>query len=165
LGSRNASIPPSSTPSFRTPLTVSSSHSTYPPNETSPRQNQQRIALPVRVEPKVFFANERTFLSWLHFAVVLGGLAVGLLNFGDKVGKISAGMYTVVGEFLWMWMWMWRDDVVVAVVLLSRTSSWLWRISVEDRSGREIGSRIEFARCVAHGCLLGKARRVDRFHK
>ncbi len=59
----------------------------------------QRIALPVRVEPKVFFANERTFLSWLHFAVVLGGLAVGLLNFGDKVGKISAGMYTVVGGF------------------------------------------------------------------
>lgn len=29
--------------------------------------------------------NRRTFLSWLHFAVVLGGLAVGLLNFGDKV--------------------------------------------------------------------------------
>lgn len=29
----------------------------------------------------------RTFLSWLHFAVVLGGLAVGLLNFSDdKVG-------------------------------------------------------------------------------
>lgn len=27
---------------------------------------QKRIALPVRVEPKVFFANERTFLSWLH---------------------------------------------------------------------------------------------------
>lgn len=31
----------------------------------------------------------RTFLSWLHFAVVLGGLAVGLLNFGDKVGLTS----------------------------------------------------------------------------
>lgn len=29
----------------------------------------------------------RTFLSWLHFAVVLGGLAVGLLNFGDKVRR------------------------------------------------------------------------------
>lgn len=27
------------------------------------------IALPVRVEPKVFFANERTFLSWLHFGI------------------------------------------------------------------------------------------------
>jgi uncharacterized membrane protein YidH (DUF202 family) len=50
------------------------------------RTANKRIALPVRVEPKVSFANERTFLSWLHFTVVLGGLAVGLLNFGDKVG-------------------------------------------------------------------------------
>jgi hypothetical protein len=49
------------------------------------RTANKRIALPVRIEPKVFFANERTFLSWLHFTVVLGGLAVGLLNFGDKV--------------------------------------------------------------------------------
>ncbi|ORY23270.1 hypothetical protein BCR39DRAFT_549636 [Naematelia encephala] len=60
------------------------------------RTAQKRIALPIRVEPKVFFANERTFLSWLHFSVVLGGLAVGLLNFGDKVGKISAAMYTII---------------------------------------------------------------------
>lgn len=62
------------------------------------RTATKRIALPVRVEPKVSFANERTFLSWLHFTVVLGGLAVGLLNFGDKVGKISAAMFSVVGE-------------------------------------------------------------------
>lgn len=48
------------------------------------RTANKRIALPVRVEPKVSFANERTFLSWLHFTVVLGGLSVGLLNFGDK---------------------------------------------------------------------------------
>jgi len=60
------------------------------------RTAQKRIALPVRVEPKVFFANERTFLSWLHFTVVLGGLAVGLLNFGDKVGQISAAMFSLV---------------------------------------------------------------------
>ncbi|BFZ59879.1 GTPase regulator Nrf1 [Saitoella coloradoensis] len=56
----------------------------------------KRIALPVRVEPKVFFANERTFLSWLNFTIVLGGLAIGLLNFGDKVGRISAGLFTLV---------------------------------------------------------------------
>lgn len=61
------------------------------------RTANKRIALPVRVEPKVAFANERTFLSWLHFTVVLGGLAVGLLNFGDKIGKISAGMFSIVG--------------------------------------------------------------------
>lgn len=38
----------------------------------------------------------RTFLSWLNFTVVLAGLSIGLLNFGDKVGKISAGMFTLV---------------------------------------------------------------------
>lgn len=66
----------------------------------------KRIALPVRVEPKVFFANERTFLSWLHckcfvFAnhtvcIVLGGLALGLMNFGDRVGVISGVIFTIV---------------------------------------------------------------------
>jgi len=60
------------------------------------RTANKRIALPVRVEPKVAFANERTFLSWLHFTVILGGLAIGLLNFGDKVGKISAAMFSLV---------------------------------------------------------------------
>ena len=49
------------------------------------RTAAKRIALPVKVEPKVSFADERTFLSWLHFTVVLGGLAVGLLNFCDRV--------------------------------------------------------------------------------
>lgn len=33
---------------------------------------------------------------WLNFTVILGGLAVGLLNFGDKVGQISAGLFTAV---------------------------------------------------------------------
>ncbi|KAI9000217.1 vacuolar transporter chaperone 4 [Gaertneriomyces semiglobifer] len=70
----------------------------------------KRIALPVRVEPKVFFANERTFLSWLHFCIVLGGLALGLLNFGDRVGQISGLIFTVVAMlfmvyalFLYQW--------------------------------------------------------------
>lgn len=70
-----------------------------------PRKNQpltnkpnpgKRIALPTRVEPKVFFANERTFLSWLNFTVILGGLAIGLLNFGDRIGRVSAVLFTVI---------------------------------------------------------------------
>lgn len=56
----------------------------------------KRIALPTRVEPKVFFANERTFLSWLNFTVILGSLAIGLLNFGDRVGRISASLFTLL---------------------------------------------------------------------
>jgi hypothetical protein len=29
-------------------------------------------ATPMRIEPKTFFANERTFLSWLHMAITIG---------------------------------------------------------------------------------------------
>ncbi|KAL1980830.1 hypothetical protein VTN96DRAFT_3484 [Rasamsonia emersonii] len=67
--------------------------SSQPLLQTAPGK---RIALPTRVEPKVFFANERTFLSWLNFTVILGGLAIGLLNFGDRVGRISAGLFTFI---------------------------------------------------------------------
>ncbi|CAI7259702.1 CGH_3_collapsed_G0015120.mRNA.1.CDS.1 [Saccharomyces cerevisiae] len=63
----------------------------------SQRTPGKKIALPTRVEPKVFFANERTFLSWLNFTVMLGGLGVGLLNFGDKIGRvICAPLYQQV---------------------------------------------------------------------
>jgi uncharacterized membrane protein YidH (DUF202 family) len=56
----------------------------------------KRIALPVRIEPKVFFANERTFLSWLNFSIILGALAIGMLNFGDRPAFISAFLFTAV---------------------------------------------------------------------
>jgi len=85
------------------------------------RTASKRIALPVRVEPKVFFANERTFLSWLHFTVVLGGLAVGLLNFGDKVGKISAAMFSIVA----------------IGVMLYALVTYHWRASSIRRGGRQ----------------------------
>ncbi|KAF2421512.1 vacuolar transporter chaperone 1 [Tothia fuscella] len=67
--------------------------SSQPLLQTAPGK---RIALPTRVEPKVFFANERTFLTWLNFTIILGGLAVGLLNFGDRVGRISATIFTAI---------------------------------------------------------------------
>ncbi|KAI9356546.1 VTC domain-containing protein [Zopfochytrium polystomum] len=73
------------------------------------------IQLPVRVEPKVFFANERTFLSWLHFCIVLGGLALGLLNFGDQVGQISGVLFTCVALLFMLYsliLFQWRADKI-----------------------------------------------------
>ncbi|KAL8418682.1 hypothetical protein RB594_002048 [Gaeumannomyces avenae] len=67
--------------------------SSQPLLQTAPGK---RIALPTRVEPKVFFANERTFLSWLNFTVVLGALAIGMLNFGDRPAFISSFFFTFV---------------------------------------------------------------------
>ena len=78
----------------------------------------KRIAIPVRVEPKVYFASERTFLvrvlllslslllssssflisqSWLHFAIYIGTIATTLLNFippDDERGLFCAALFT-----------------------------------------------------------------------
>jgi uncharacterized membrane protein YidH (DUF202 family) len=39
--------------------------------------------VPTKVEPKVFFANERTFLSWMHMAVTLSSISVAIVAFAD----------------------------------------------------------------------------------
>ncbi|KZV90563.1 SPX-domain-containing protein [Exidia glandulosa HHB12029] len=54
---------------------------------TAPRGT--RIAVPVRIEPKVYFASERTFLQWLQFSVLIAFIPTTLLNFGS--GKGTAG--------------------------------------------------------------------------
>ena len=36
---------------------------------------------PVKVEPKVFFSNERTFLAWLHTSVLLAGASIAITSF------------------------------------------------------------------------------------
>ncbi|RPD74979.1 SPX-domain-containing protein [Lentinus tigrinus ALCF2SS1-7] len=57
------------------------------------------IAVPVRIEPKVYFAAERTFFKWLHFGIYIGTIATTLLNFippEDTVGLISAWIFTGV---------------------------------------------------------------------
>ncbi|KAF7374657.1 SPX domain-containing protein [Mycena sanguinolenta] len=57
----------------------------------------KRISVPVRIEPKVYFAAERTFLKWLNNAVFIGTIATTLLNFtspDDQRGLISAALFT-----------------------------------------------------------------------
>ncbi|KAJ3565174.1 hypothetical protein NP233_g7805 [Leucocoprinus birnbaumii] len=57
----------------------------------------KRISVPVRIEPKVYFAAERTFLKWLNISVFIGTIATTLLNFvpaDDPRGLISAGFFT-----------------------------------------------------------------------
>lgn len=48
----------------------------------------KKIHVPVRVEPKVYFAAERTFLAWLEFSIYIGTIAVTLLNFAPDVDSI-----------------------------------------------------------------------------
>lgn len=45
------------------------------------------VLLPAKNEPKTYFANERTFLSWLHMAVTIGSVASALLGFTGSSRK------------------------------------------------------------------------------
>ncbi|KAF2135025.1 SPX-domain-containing protein [Dothidotthia symphoricarpi CBS 119687] len=70
----------------------------------------KRIHVPVRVEPKVQLATERTFLSWLEFSILIGSIAATLLNFGDGIAFAAAWAFTIIaclaliysaGLYLW----------------------------------------------------------------
>eukprot|EP00879_Flechtneria_rotunda_P032077 GHRR01035229.1.p1 GENE.GHRR01035229.1~~GHRR01035229.1.p1 ORF type:complete len:471 (+),score=154.83 GHRR01035229.1:612-2024(+) len=56
----------------------------------------------MRIEPKTYFANERTFLSWLHMAVTLGSIAAALLGFSSSKGQtgLSAHLVEIIALIL-----------------------------------------------------------------
>mmetsp|Transcript_16483 Transcript_16483/g.28259 ORF Transcript_16483/g.28259 Transcript_16483/m.28259 type:complete len:740 (-) Transcript_16483:558-2777(-) len=45
----------------------------------------------MKIEPKTFFANERTFLAWLHMAVTLGSISAALLGFAAGSDESKSG--------------------------------------------------------------------------
>ena len=44
--------------------------------ESSPRDKQ--ISVPIRIEPKTFFANERTYLQWFNSSVLMGSIGIAI---------------------------------------------------------------------------------------
>jgi len=48
-----------------------------------------------RLEPKTFMASERTFLSWMHMAIVLASIAAALLAFSANSKKLNTPMHAV----------------------------------------------------------------------
>lgn len=81
----------------------------------------KKIHVPVRVEPKVYFAAERTFLAWLEFSIYIGTIAVTLLNFGDKPTTMS---FVAAGAFV----------LVAIIALLYSVVIYLWRAtSIRER--------------------------------
>lgn len=60
----------------------------------------------MRLEPKTFFANERTFLAWLHMAVTLGSISAALLGFAtgaaadDSQASVSRHLVELIALIL-----------------------------------------------------------------
>lgn len=49
-----------------------------------------------KIEPKVFFANERTYLHWLHHGVILSTIASGILAFSEESGESWGEFYALL---------------------------------------------------------------------
>ncbi|KAL2825457.1 VTC domain-containing protein [Aspergillus cavernicola] len=63
---------------------------------------------PVRVETKVWLANQRTFIKWLHVSILLSSLSLGLYNAAGKHNDIARALsivYTCFAIFSAAWGW------------------------------------------------------------
>ena len=75
------------------------------------------------MEPNLFFANERTFLHWLHNGVILSSFASGILAFLNDTGEEWAHWYALVllplslGFCIYaLHIFLWRADCIKACI-------------------------------------------------
>ncbi|KAF1997189.1 SPX-domain-containing protein [Amniculicola lignicola CBS 123094] len=74
---------------------------------------------PLRVEAKVWLANERTYVKWQHVSVLLGSLSLGLFNAAgadNHVARWLGVVYTVAALFTLLWGWgiyLYRRSLIV----------------------------------------------------
>ncbi|CAG8971209.1 hypothetical protein HYALB_00010582 [Hymenoscyphus albidus] len=89
-----------------------------PPGVTKPIQLIKDSG-PLKVEPKVWLANERTYLKWQHICFLLGSFAIVLSNAGahDKTRLAMGITYLIVSIFTAGWgyfMHRTRREMIVA---------------------------------------------------
>ncbi|KAG5292667.1 SPX domain-containing protein [Histoplasma ohiense] len=118
---RKSSTPPSLPPSRPSgllsfiPLTMSRyatahrqpSSPPLPPGVRAPR-TWLKDSGPVRVEAKVWLANQRTFIKWQHICVLLATLSLGLYNASsveNTIARSLAIVYTCFAIFAGGWGW------------------------------------------------------------
>ncbi|KAI8970456.1 VTC domain-containing protein [Mycotypha africana] len=72
---------------------------TYKSTKTSgtiaPPPRKGMSALLRKIDPKAFFANERTFLSWLQFCALLLTVSLKLLNEGDHISRVIGASFII----------------------------------------------------------------------
>lgn len=73
---------------------------------------------PLKVEAKVWLANQRTFIKWLHVSVLLGSLSLGLYNAAglkNNVARSLSVVYTLFAVFAAAWglgVYLWRSHLI-----------------------------------------------------
>ena len=73
----------------------------------------------MKVEAKVWLANQRTFIKWQHVSVLLASLSLGLYNAAGETNNVAralAVVYTCVALFTLVWgygIYMWRRKLIM----------------------------------------------------
>jgi SPX domain protein involved in polyphosphate accumulation len=85
---------------------------------------------PLRVEAKVWLANQRTFVKWQHITVLLATLSLGLYNAAgvdNNIARTLSFVYTAFAVFAGIWGW----------------SMYIWRSKlITERSGKDFDNMI-----------------------
>lgn len=55
-----------------------------------------------KLDPKAFFANERTFIAWLQFCALLLTVSLNLLNNGDRISRVVGACFIVFSSIISM---------------------------------------------------------------
>ncbi|ORZ16555.1 VTC domain-domain-containing protein [Absidia repens] len=53
-----------------------------------------------KLDPKAFFANERTFISWLQFCALILTVALNLLNYGDLISRLVGAIFIILASII-----------------------------------------------------------------
>ncbi|KAI5457987.1 VTC domain-containing protein [Mariannaea sp. PMI_226] len=80
------------------------SHATLPEGVVEPTE-WIKNAGELKVEPKVWLANERTFLKWQHICILQGGLAMGLYTAAgsNTLAEAMGIIYVLIAIFAGLW--------------------------------------------------------------
>lgn len=96
-------------------------------NNNGEKINNKKKKLPklptIKIEPKIFFANERTFISWLQFCALLLTVALNLLNFGDYKSRVCGAIFLFIAMLL-------------ALYALARFEYRAWQLRTPSQTGR-----------------------------
>ena len=96
-------------------------------NMLHPKGMELPRRVPMRIEPKTNFANERTFLRWVHMAIILGGVSSAMLgNAGASDHEAQViGLITI--------------PIAIAMILYA-VYLFYWRaIKIRRREARDVG--------------------------
>jgi uncharacterized membrane protein YidH (DUF202 family) len=98
--------PRSSSPASRSTQTAASNNlppapSTVPEHSVDalPAFKPKPLKVPVKIEPKTFFANERTFLQWINTVVIISVVSTSFVSFGNAAAQ-QVGLILVVISLL-----------------------------------------------------------------